>query len=161
MQALYELRSQQKDALLVRAGIDGVLEEVSIGAGQQINTGTILARVTNSARLMARVHIPEAQFSHIDFNQPATITVQSHDYAARVAHIDPNVQSGTISIDLRFSGQQRAKLAPIFLPAGPSTPRGFLTPLSSSGLCKRTPMRYSPFIVSLPTGKKPSACRLR
>ena len=106
IQALYELRSQQKESLLVRAGIDGVLEEVAIGAGQQINTGTILARVTNSARLMARIHIPEAQFSHIDLNQPATITVQNHDYPARVVHIDPNVQNGTISIDLKFSGQQ-------------------------------------------------------
>jgi HlyD family secretion protein len=106
IQALYELRAQQKDALLVRAGMEGVLEEVSIGAGQQINTGTILARVTNSARLMARIHIPEAQFNHIDLNQPATITVQGRDYPARVAHIDPNVQNGTISIDLRFSGPQ-------------------------------------------------------
>ncbi|HEY4979071.1 MAG TPA: HlyD family efflux transporter periplasmic adaptor subunit, partial [Candidatus Acidoferrum sp.] len=106
IQALYELRNEQKAALLVRAGIDGVLEEVAIGAGQQINTGTILARVTNSSRLMARIHIPEAQFSHIDVNQPATITVQNHDYPARVVHIDPNVQNGTISIDLKFVGPQ-------------------------------------------------------
>ena len=106
IQALYELRSQQKESLLVRAGIDGVLEEVAIGAGQQINTGTILARVTNSARLMARIHIPEAQFSHIDLNQPAIITVQNHDFPGRVVHIDPNVQNGTISIDLKFSGAQ-------------------------------------------------------
>jgi len=106
IQALYELRNQQKDALLVRAGMDGVLEEVAIGAGQQINTGTILARVTNSARLMARIHIPEAQFTHIDVNQSATITVQSRDYPAHVVHIDPNVQNGTISIDLKFAGPQ-------------------------------------------------------
>ncbi len=106
IQALYELRNEQKSALLVRAGMDGVLEEVAIGAGQQINTGTILARVTNSSRLMARIHIPEAQFNHIDVNQPATITVQNHDYPARVVHIDPNVQNGTISIDLKFVGAQ-------------------------------------------------------
>lgn len=106
IQALYELRNQQKEALLVRAGIEGILEEVSIGAGQQINTGTILARVTNSSRLLARIHIPEAQFNHIDLNQPANISVQGHDYPGRVAHIDPNVQNGTISIDLKFSGPQ-------------------------------------------------------
>ncbi len=106
IQALYELRNQQKESLLVRAGIDGVPGEVAIGAGQQVNTGTILARVTKSARLMARIHIPEAQFSHIDLNQPATMSVQNHDFPARVVHIDPNVQNGTISIDLKFSGTQ-------------------------------------------------------
>ena len=105
-QALYDLRSQQKDALMVRAGMEGVLEEVSVGAGQQVRTGTNLARVTNSARLMARVHIPETQFSRIDLNQPATIQVQTRAYPARVTHIDPNVQNGTITVDLRFTGAQ-------------------------------------------------------
>jgi len=106
MQALYSLRTQQKDALLVRARMEGVLEEVPVGNGQQVGPGTILARVANSARLMARVHVPEAQASDIELNQPATVTLQDHSYAAKVAHIDPNVQNGTVSIDLKFSGSQ-------------------------------------------------------
>ena len=106
MQALYELRTHQKEALTVRAGMDGVLEEVSVGVGQQVGPGTILARVTNSSRLMARVHVPEAQASQIELNQVATITLQDHSYPARVAHVDPNVQNGTLSIDLRFTGAQ-------------------------------------------------------
>ena len=106
MQALYALRSQQKDSLLVRAGMDGVLEEVSVGNGQQIGPGTILARVANSARLMARIHVPEAQASNIELNQPAMVALQDHSYPAKVAHIDPNVQNGTVSIDLKLSGPQ-------------------------------------------------------
>jgi HlyD family secretion protein len=118
MQALYSLRSQQKESLLVRAGMDGVLEEVSIGNGQQIGPGTILARVANSARLMARVHVPEAQASSIELNQAATVTLQDHTYSAKVVHIDPNVQNGTVSIDLKLSGPQ---------------PREARTDLSASG----------------------------
>jgi HlyD family secretion protein len=106
MQALYSLRTQQKESLLVRAGMDGVLEEVSIGNGQQVGPGTILARVANSARLVARVHVPEAQASRVELNQPARVTLQDHSYPAKVAHIDPNVQSGTVSIDLKFVGPQ-------------------------------------------------------
>jgi HlyD family secretion protein len=106
MQALYDLRNEQKDSLLVRAGTEGVLEEVSIGAGQQVTSGTVLARVTNSARMMARIHIPENQFSRIDVNQAAVITLQNRNYAGKVAHIDPNVQNGTISVDLKFTGKQ-------------------------------------------------------
>lgn len=106
MQALYELRNQQKQGLQVRAGMDGVLEEVAVGAGQQVGPGTILARVTNSSRLMARIHVPEAQAGRVELNQPATIVLQDRSFPARVAHIDPNVQNGTVSIDLKFSGAQ-------------------------------------------------------
>jgi HlyD family secretion protein len=106
MQALYALRTEQKQALMVRAGMTGVLEEISIGLGQQVGPGTILARVANSARLMARIHIPEAQASNIETNQLGSVTLQDHSYPARVAHIDPNVQNGTVSVDLKFTGSQ-------------------------------------------------------
>ena len=106
MQALYELRIEQKNALLVRAGMTGVLEEISIGLGQQVGPGTILARVANSARLMARIHIPEAQASNIEVDQLASITVQDHSYPAKVVHIDPNVQDGTVSVDLKFMDRE-------------------------------------------------------
>src|ERR1700756_3056980 len=112
MQALYELRSQQKQGLLVRSGMEGVLEEVSVGAGQEVGPGTILAQVTNSSRLMARVHIPEAQASRIELNQAATITLQDHSFAGRVVHIDPNVQNGTVSIDLKFVGAEPREARP-------------------------------------------------
>jgi HlyD family secretion protein len=95
MQALYDLRNQQMQALQVRAGMNGILA-----------TGTNLARVTNSAKLMARVHISEAQFSRIDVGQPAMIAIQNEEFPARVVHIDPNVQNGTISVDLKFVGAQ-------------------------------------------------------
>jgi HlyD family secretion protein len=112
MQALYELRSQQKQGLLVRSGMEGVLEEVSVGAGQQVGPGTILAQVTNSSRLMARVHVPEAQAGRIELNQAATITLQDHAFAGRVVHIDPNVQNGTVSIDLKFVGAEPREARP-------------------------------------------------
>jgi len=118
MQALYSLRIEQKQALMVRAGMTGILEEISIGLGQQVGPGTILARVANSARLMARIHIPEAQASDIEINQPATITLQDHSYPAKVAHIDPNVENGTVSVGLKFIGPQ---------------PREARTDLSASG----------------------------
>jgi HlyD family secretion protein len=118
MQALYDLRSQQRQALLVRAGMEGILEEVSVGTGQQVGSGTILARVANTSRLMARIHVPEAQAGNVDVNQPASITFQDRSYAAKVVHVDPNVQNGTVSIDLKFTGPQ---------------PREARTDLSASG----------------------------
>lgn len=118
MQALYSLRTEQKQALMVRAGMTGILEEISIGLGQQVGPGTILARVANSARLMARIHIPEGQASNIEMNQPASVTLQDHSYPAKVFHIDPNVENGTVTVDLKFTGAQ---------------PREARTDLSASG----------------------------
>jgi HlyD family secretion protein len=106
MQALHELRSQQEQGLAVRSGMEGVLQDVSVGAGQQVGRGTILAQVTNSSRLMARVHIPEAQAGRVELNQAAAISLQDRALAGRVVHIDPNVQNGTVSIDLKFAGAQ-------------------------------------------------------
>jgi HlyD family secretion protein len=80
--------------------------EVASGIGQQVGPGTILARVANSARLMARVHVPEAQASSVEANQPAMVTLQEHSYPAKVVRIDPNVQNGTVSIDLKILGSQ-------------------------------------------------------
>jgi HlyD family secretion protein len=117
-QALYSLRTEQKQALMVRAGMSGILEEVSIGLGQQVGPGTILARVANSARLMARIHVPEAQASNIEPNQLASVTLQDHSYSAKVVHVDPNVQNGTVNVDLKFVGPQ---------------PREARTDLSASG----------------------------
>jgi HlyD family secretion protein len=106
MQALYSLRTEQKSALLVRAGMTGVLEEVSVGIGQQVGPGTVLARVANSARLMARIHVPEAQASSVEKDQSAFVNLQDRGYPAKVFRIDPNVQNGTVSIDLKFVGPQ-------------------------------------------------------
>ena len=106
MQALYDLRHQQQSNLQVRAGMEGVLQEVSVAAGQQIGPGTILARVTNSSRLMARVNVPEAQAGQVELNQRASISLQDRTFPARVVHVDPNVQNGTVSIDLKFIGGQ-------------------------------------------------------
>lgn len=105
-QALYDLRTQQKRSLQVRAGMAGILEEVAIGAGQHVDPGTILARVSNSSKLMARVHVPESQADQVELNQLATITLQDRSFPARVARIDPDVQNGTVSIDLKFVGPQ-------------------------------------------------------
>jgi HlyD family secretion protein len=105
-QALYSLRAEQKQALRVRAGMNGILEGISIGFGQQVGPGTVLARVANSPRLMARVHVPEALASNIGANQPATVTLLDHSYPAKVVHVDPNVQNGTVSVDLKFVGSE-------------------------------------------------------
>lgn len=108
VQALYELKMHQKESLLVRAGISGVLDEISVDAGQQISAGANLARVTSSERLVARIHIPELQAAGVRVHQRAALQVEDRKFAGQVLRIDQTVQNGEVSVDIKADGRQAA-----------------------------------------------------
>ncbi len=108
VQALYELKMHQRQSLVVRAGISGILDEISVDAGQQISAGTNLARVTSSERLVARIHIPESQADEVRVHQRAALQMQDRKFSGQVMHIDPTVQNGTVSVDIKADGGQTA-----------------------------------------------------
>ena len=104
--ALLELRTQQKESLLVRAGISGVLDSVAVGAGQQVGAGANLARVSSSDRLMARIHIPASQAGQIEPHQKATIGLQDKRVMAHVARVEPLIENGSVNVELKVDGPQ-------------------------------------------------------
>ena len=106
VQALLELRTQQKESLQVRAGISGVLDSVAVGVGQQVGTGANLARVTSSDRLMARIHIPASQAEQVAVRQKATIGLQDKRVMAHVARIEPLIENGSVNVELKVDGPQ-------------------------------------------------------
>src|SRR5882724_1055831 len=108
VQALYELKRHQKESLVVRAGISGILDEISVDAGQQISAGANLARVTSSERFVARIHIPESQADEVRVHQRAALQMQDRKFSGQVIHIDPTVQNGAISVDIKADGGQSA-----------------------------------------------------
>jgi HlyD family secretion protein len=55
------LKHRDLTAMTVRAGIDGVLQDVVVDVGQRVTRSANLARVIDPARLKARLRIPEAQ----------------------------------------------------------------------------------------------------
>jgi len=108
VQALYELKMHQKESLLVRAGISGVLDEISVDAGQQISAGANLARVTSSERLVARIHVPEWQAAELRVHQRAVLQIQDRKFAGQVTRVDQTVQNGEVSVDIKADGGQTA-----------------------------------------------------
>jgi len=106
VRALCALKMQQKEALQVHAGIAGVLEEVTVDAGQQVAPGTNLSKIRSSARLMARLHVPESQSRDLQLNQKAQIELQDRPYSGHVARIDPGVQNGAVDVDVKVDGAQ-------------------------------------------------------
>ena len=103
--ALYELRRGQLDALKVRAGVNGVVQEVAIQEGQQVTQGTNLARVIDPTRLKAEVRVAETQTKDIIVGQRAEIDTRNGVIEGTVMRIAPTAQQGTVTVEVQLVGE--------------------------------------------------------
>ncbi len=103
--ALYELKRAQLDRLKVRAGDEGVLQEVPVQVGQQVTVGTILAKVAQPTRLKAELKIPETQAKDVQIGLLASIDTRNGVISGHVMRIDPAVQNGTVTVDVKLEGE--------------------------------------------------------
>ena len=102
MRALSQLKHKQLDALKVRAGIPGVLQEVDVQVGQRAPQGTILAKVVQPEHLKAELKIPETQAKDIELGQPAEVDTHNGIIKGAVMRIDPAAQNGTFTVDVKL-----------------------------------------------------------
>ncbi len=104
LRALYDLKKSQLDALSVRAGADGVLQEVPVEVGQQVTAGAIVAKVAQPTKLKAQLKIAETQAKDIQIGQKASIDTHNGIIPGTVSRIDPAVQNGTVTVDVALQG---------------------------------------------------------
>jgi HlyD family secretion protein len=102
--ALAELKQEQLDALKVRAGIEGVLVDLPLQVGQHVLPGTMLAKVVQPNHLMAELKIPETQARDVQIGEPAVIDTHNGTVNGNVQRVDPAVQNGTVTVDVRLTG---------------------------------------------------------
>jgi len=102
--ALWELKRALVSALKVRAGVDGVLEQMQVEVGEQVAADTLLAKVTNPKALKAVVRIPETQARDVLPQQRASIDTRNGIVEGRVVRIDPAVVEGTVAVDVALDG---------------------------------------------------------
>ena len=105
MRALAELKQKQLDALKVRAGIDGVLVDLPLQVGQHVLPGTMLAKVVQPNHLMAELKIAETQARDVQIGQPAAVDTHNGVVAGTVMRVDPAVQNGTVTVDVKLTGE--------------------------------------------------------
>lgn len=99
-----EQRRRQVDALQLKAGIAGVLQQVPVQEGQQVVPGANLARVARPGELMAELRIPETQVKDVVAGQAVRVDTRNGVVAGRVARIDPAVSNGTVLVDVELEG---------------------------------------------------------
>ena len=105
LRGLFELRRQQVSTLHVKAGIDGVLQQAPVEVGQQINTGEILGKVAVPGRLKAELQIPETQAQDVMLGLPAVVDTRNGVVSGKVVRIDPAAREGTVTVDVKFTGE--------------------------------------------------------
>ena len=105
LRALAQLKRSQLDALHVRAGIPGVLQEVAVQVGQRVAPGTMLAKVVQPNKLKAQLKIAETQAKDIEIGQPASIDTRNGLVAGKVSRVDPSSQNGTVTVDVALEGE--------------------------------------------------------
>src|SRR5580692_2014643 len=105
MRVLAELKQKQLEALKVRAGIEGVLVEMPLHVGQHVTPGTMLAKVVQPNHLMAELKVAETQARDVQIGEPASVDTHNGVIGGEVTRVDPAVQNGTVTVDVKLTGE--------------------------------------------------------
>jgi len=98
--AAWDLKRQQLEDLKVKAGMAGILQQVPVEVGAQVQPGANLARVANPNDLKAELRIAETQTKDIRIGQPAEIDTRNGIVKGHVSRIDPASNGGTVGVDV-------------------------------------------------------------
>lgn len=104
LRVLARLRRQEVENLKVRAGTAGVLQQVSVQVGQQVEPGFNIARVADPTSLKAVLRVAETQISGVRIGQPVVVDTRNGLIQGKVARIDPAAREGTFEIDASLTG---------------------------------------------------------
>jgi len=98
----YNLKKSQVDQLQVKAGFDGVLQQLPtpVEVGQNVAAGTPLGKVAQPSKLKAELKIAETQVKDVRFGQHAVIDTRNGLIEGRVSRIDPSILNGTVTVDV-------------------------------------------------------------
>ena len=112
LRALVTLKKQQCEALHVRAGRSGVVQEVPVEAGQRVTAGGVLARVAAPFPLKAVIQVAEVQASQIAAGQAVDVDTHNGVVSGVVARIDPAVRNGSVAVDVSLPRELPAGARP-------------------------------------------------
>jgi HlyD family secretion protein len=96
-----QLAQELVDALAVRAGIEGTLQDLPVEVGQQIAVSAVIARVAGE-RYKIELRVQEQQAKEIAVGQKAVISAGGQQATGSVSRVDPSVQDGTVLVTVLF-----------------------------------------------------------
>jgi HlyD family secretion protein len=104
LRSIAEFRGREVQALKVRAGIAGVLQEIPVQLGQWVTPGALIAKVVQPERLKAELRIAETRMRDVQVGQRVSVDTHNGIVTGRVARIDPAAQAGAVKVDVAIEG---------------------------------------------------------
>jgi HlyD family secretion protein len=101
----YDRMREQVEALSVRAGMDGVVQQVEIEEGAQVQPGANVARVARPDELMAELKVPETQAKDVAVGQLVAVDTRNGIVDGKVIRVDPAASEGTVQVDVELLGK--------------------------------------------------------
>ncbi len=103
-------RQEQLEALLVKAGTSGILQQLGpngggLEVGQRISQGSVVAKISNPQELQAILAVSQVQARDVVVGQPATIDTRSAIIEGSVKRIDPAVQNDRVAVEIELHGE--------------------------------------------------------
>jgi len=105
VKAAAQLKLDQVEALHVKAGMNGVLQQLPVDVGQRVKIGDNLARVADPTKLKAEIKIAETQAKDIQIGEKTTIDTRNGVVTGHVTRVDPAVEQGTVKVDAQIDGE--------------------------------------------------------
>jgi HlyD family secretion protein len=112
LRSIAEFRHGQVDELKLRAGVDGVVQELPLEEGQSVASGALLVKVVQPNRLQAEVRIPETRAVDVQLGQRASVDTRNAKVDGHVVRIDPAAVAGNVRVDVKLDGPLPAGARP-------------------------------------------------
>lgn len=90
------------DRLVVKAGMNGILQELDLEQGESVSAGQSLALVGSADDLIAEIRVPQTQADRIELGQMARVSTKQHTFTGKIIRIDPRVVGGTVTVEVAF-----------------------------------------------------------
>ena len=100
LKAVVAFQHSLAGAMIVKAGTDGVLQELPLEVGQFAQSGTTIAKVVQPERLKAVLRVQENQARDVTVGQVAVIDTRNGLVRGTVSRTDPSSSGGTVTIDV-------------------------------------------------------------
>ena len=107
-----EVVTQQFNRLTVRAGIDGVVQNLPVELGQSVGMGEQIALVGSVDSLFAMINVSQSDIDLIAIDQQVHIDTRGGKITGKVQRINPLVKQGMISIEVSLTGELPSNARP-------------------------------------------------
>ena len=109
--ALERAKTQAADLNIV-AGINGVVQAISVEAGQQLQPGSPIGRIARQDQLYAELKVPAREATQVRAGQNVAVDTRNGIVRGTVSRIDPGVTDGTVIVDVELQGALPAGARP-------------------------------------------------